>query len=353
MQATRSVKSKLLDFSTALLRLLPAELAHDIGMTAMKQPVFTRLLPGRMTNLPTALKTTVPGIGELSHPVALAAGFDKHALAPFAFAQLGFAALEIGTVTPRAQSGNPKPRMFRDVENRAIINRMGFNSEGSQTVLERLEQLNWPYPDVPIGINVGKNKNTSPEDAPEDFSHGLKTFKSVADYFVINISSPNTAGLRDLANADFLEILARDNRELLPKMWVKLDPDMPRQIFQDCVATIQELGYQGLVLSNTHKVSEPEAGGLSGHPLMSLSNRCLEWAYAVHKGELPIIASGGVLSGLDVLEKIRRGAHFVQIYSALVYRGPTAVQKILSELQAEMSLQGIEFLSEARGSHYD
>ena len=342
-----------LDAGTRLLRCLPAELAHDIGMKALQNRWFRSLLPNPEQSYDKSLAMDVPGIGRLAHPIGLAAGFDKNALAPAAFAQMGFSFIEVGTVTPRPQRGNPKPRMFRQPETRSIINRMGFNSDGAAVVKKRLAGHHWHHHSTPLGVNIGKNKDTREEDALADFNYGLATFAGLADYFVINISSPNTAGLRDLANADFLETLAKDNATLLKRMWVKLDPDMPRAVFQDLIQVIGEQGYQGLILANTHKVMRPEAGGLSGHPLISLANRCLEWAFEVHRGEIPTIASGGVISGLDVLEKIKRGADAVQIYTALVYRGPHAVFKILTELQAEMSLLGIDFLSEAKGSQFN
>lgn len=351
-KVSNSFTVKFGDFGAAALRMLPAETAHNLGLKILNTPLLRPIHQEVWRKLAKNMEMNVPGIGNLAHPIGLAAGFDKHGLALAGFAQLGLSSLELGTVTPRPQLGNPKPRMFRYKEQMAIINRMGFNSHGSSRVKERLEALAWDHDLAPLGINIGKNKDTSESAAIEDFNHGLQTFKDHAKYFVINISSPNTQGLRDLANEDFLENLARDNKALKDKMWLKLDPDMSRQKLQSIIETVCKVGFQGVILSNTHKVSWPQAGGQSGHPLAMISNRSLEWAHEVHKGELPMIASGGVLSGSDVIQKVARGACAVQIYSALVYRGPWAVVKLLEEVQAEMDNLGIHFLSDFLGSHY-
>ncbi|SME96852.1 quinone-dependent dihydroorotate dehydrogenase [Pseudobacteriovorax antillogorgiicola] len=349
---SRSFATKLGSFGTACLRLLPAETAHNLGIKLLASPMFSYLPRPNLSPLFENMTSHVPGVGSLPHPIGLAAGFDKHCLAPHGFSRLGLSFLEVGTVTPRPQEGNPKPRMFRYPEQKAIINRMGFNSHGSERVRERLQELDWDHNQTPLGVNIGKNKSTTELAAIEDFNHGLQTFRGMAKYYVVNISSPNTAGLRDLANDEFLKQLAKDNQDIREKIWFKLDPDMSRVKLQSLIETICDAGFQGVILSNTHKVSWPEAGGQSGHPLMSLSNRSLEWAYQVHQGQLPMIASGGILSGGDILQKIVRGACAVQIYSALVYRGPWVVAKLLEELKAEMDAQGIQFLSDAIGTHY-
>ena len=349
---SNSLSVRFGDLGTACLRCLPAETAHNIGIKLLRSPFFTWLPRPNYLPLQKDLGVHVPGIGNLAHPIGLAAGFDKHAMAPAGFARLGLSFLEVGTVTPRPQAGNPKPRMFRYPEQMAIINRMGFNSHGSSKVEERLNKLQWNHDIAPLGVNIGKNKDTSEQAAIEDFNHGLRTFKDHGKYFVINISSPNTQGLRDLANDDFLKQLANDNKDLTSKMWLKLDPDMSREKLQSLIESVCQLGFQGVILSNTHKVSWPQAGGQSGHPLAMISNRSLEWAYDVHKGQLPMIASGGVLTGSDVIQKIARGACAVQIYSALVYRGPWAVLKLLEEVKAEMDNLEIQFLSDFIGSHY-
>lgn len=341
------------DFGTACLRLLPAEMAHEFALWMMAKGVLDFMPLPYVEPLAAGMQVGLPGIGRLSHPLGLAAGFDKHAKAPAAFAGLGFASLEVGTVTPRPQPGNPKPRLFRQPEQRALINRMGFNSDGAAVVAERLRRLNWQHERVPLGVNCGKNKETPPERAIDDYLQVISTCRDLARYFVVNISSPNTPGLRDLATPAFVRDLAGElGGQLLPRVWVKLDPDMSRREFQALVAAIAEHGFQGIIVSNTHRVVHPEVGGQSGHPLASQATACLEWAYEAHHGGLPMIASGGVLSGADVYQKLARGASAVQIYTALVYRGPWVVVRLLVELAAELKLRGLAHVQDAIGTYY-
>jgi dihydroorotate dehydrogenase len=265
---------------------------------------------------------------------------------------MGFSFVEIGTVTPRPQPGNAKPRVFRYPEQRALINRMGFNSEGAATVADRLGRRRWDHDKVPLGVNCGKNKDTPNERALSDFLQVLEATKDRARYFVVNVSSPNTPGLRELATPEFLHGLADETGPLLARLWVKLDPDLPRKEFQALIAVLVERGFQGVIVSNTHRVTFPEVGGQSGHPLMAPSTACLEWAYDVHRGELPMIATGGILSGADVFHKLARGALAVQIYTALVYRGPWVVAQLLTELAQELRLRGFATAQDAIGSYY-
>ncbi|MCX6129546.1 MAG: quinone-dependent dihydroorotate dehydrogenase [Proteobacteria bacterium] len=347
-----SPSARMLSLGTGLLRLLPAEIAHDLSLWLMQRDLLRWLPLPSLTPLLEGLDAHVPGIGDLAHPIGLAAGFDKNARAPLAFSRLGLSFLEIGTITPRPQQGNPKPRLFRLEDQLGLINRMGFNGDGAEHILARLKHCAWNHDTVPMGINLGKNKDTSPEAAIEDYSHGLETFAPYGRYFVINVSSPNTEGLRGLANAEFLKELAFRHQKVLNRIWVKLDPDMQKKSFQSLVESIAAAGFQGLILTNTHRVEGPEKGGMSGHPLATQANACLEWAYEVTKGGLPLIASGGILSGQDVFQRIARGASATQIYSSLVYRGPLAVALMLQELKMEMKLQGFRFLSDLKGSYY-
>ncbi len=349
-----STLARFLRWGTAALRLLPAETAHDVGMWLLERQMMNRLplpLPS-ITGLIEGMSAHLPGIGDLAHPIGLAAGFDKNARAPRGFAEMGLSFLEIGTITPRPQAGNPKPRLFRLDDQAGLINRMGFNSDGAERVAERLRRLHWQHEPVPMGINLGKNKDTDASAAIEDYSFGIETFAPYAKYFVINVSSPNTEGLRGLANEQFLRELAFRHRADLHRIWVKLDPDMPRRAFQSLVSALSDAGFQGLLLSNTHRVDLPEKGGMSGHPLAAQATACLEWAHEVLGDRLPIIASGGILSGQDVFQRIARGASAVQIYTSLVYRGPLTVLWMLQELRAEMDLRGYRFLSDVKGSYY-
>jgi dihydroorotate dehydrogenase len=346
--------SKIGAWGTSLLRCLPAELAHDIGMWALKHQVLDYLPQPSSMHGSVNLSTEIGHLGHLPHPFLLAAGFDKHCLAPGAFFKMGFAGVELGTVTPQPQPGNPKPRMFRHEDTRSLINRMGFNSDGHAVVHKRLKNHRDSLPRGSIvGVNLGKNKVTAPELAVNDFLQGLHLFDAVSDYLVINISSPNTPGLRALARPDFITSLAGEARSFVNKTWIKLDPDIERHDFQAIVHAITDQDFAGFILSNTHRVDWPQAGGLSGHPLLSQSNTVLEWAWEVHRGLKPMMASGGVLSGIDAYQKIIRGACAVQLYSALVYRGPGAVLSIHTELQHELKLHGFSTMSEAIGVFYD
>jgi len=351
---SRQILSSLFaDLGTAFLRLLPAELAHDVGMSLLRAGALNYLPEPAIESAMAGMKVRLPGIGDLPHPIGLAAGFDKNCWCPSAFVRMGFSMVEIGTVTPFGQAGNPKPRLFRQNEQRSLINRMGFNGDGAAIVSSRLKMLNWNNDRVPIGINCGKNKITPNERAIQDYRQVMDAFKGLSRYFVINISSPNTPGLRELATPVFIEQLAEEVGHERSKIWIKIDPDMERREFQGLIATIADRGFQGVILSNTHRVSFPEVGGQSGHPLMALSTACLEWAWEVHKGHLPMIASGGVLSGIDVFQKLSRGASAVQIYTALVYRGPWVVWKLLLELNAEMRLRGFSCIEDFIGSYYE
>jgi len=338
---------------TALLRNLPAEAAHDVGMWLLEKGIMDKLPAPSLSTLSSNLQTIVPGIGQLKHPIGLAAGFDKNCRAPQGFARMGFAFLEVGTVTPRPQDGNPKPRLFRYPNERAIINRMGFNSHGAPTVAQRLKAANWNHDFVPLGVNIGKNKITPNSEAVLDYLQVLEAFDGLEKYFVINISSPNTVGLRELANPDFINLLADHLASKISKTWIKLDPDLNKKDFQKNIEAITGAGFQGVILSNTHRVEWPESGGQSGHPLLAQSTSCLEFAYEVHKGQLPMIASGGILSGADIYQKLIRGACAVQIYTALVYGGPWVVLNLLEQLYAELQLRGFNSIEEVIGRYYD
>jgi dihydroorotate dehydrogenase len=332
--------------------MLPPEVAHDIGLFAMERGLLKMLPTPATPQLVTPLQVTIPGLGRIRHPIGLAAGFDKNGRCPEAFEHMGMSFIEIGTVTPLPQPGNPKPRLFRYPETQSIINRMGFNSEGAEAVMRRLRQLNWSSTRVPLGVNVGKNKNTAPEQAIKDYTTGIETFAPNATWITINISSPNTPGLRSLATPEFIKDMAHAAGIYRNRCWIKLDPDMDKPTLQRLISTIAEQDFAGVIISNTHRVEWPQAGGQSGHPLLSPSNTCLEWTWQVTKGSLPIIATGGVLSGIDAFHKIARGAVGIQIYTALVYRGPGAVYRICEELAHELKLRGFASVEDAIGSCY-
>lgn len=339
---------------TKMARCLPAELAHNLALSVTRNSTLSSLLKvSSGSNAAYRFSDLHSLFSELRHPVGLAAGFDKNAIACKGMANLGFSFLEVGTVTKRPQKGNSKPRMFRLVDQMAIVNRMGFNNDGVDSAAKKVELFKKTNHAFPVGINIGKNKETPLDVAIEDYLFCYEKVRDVCDYIVVNISSPNTPDLRNLATTHFVANLAAN---VLPgdrrRIFVKLDPDLSKGHFQDLIAEIVSASFGGVILSNTMKVSSPQRGGLSGHPLLSSSNQLLEWAYEVHKGNLFTIASGGVLTGIDVFNKISRGAHLVQIYSALVYRGPFVVKSILRELAEHMHEKGFDHISDLRCSIY-
>ncbi|XP_053555425.1 dihydroorotate dehydrogenase (quinone), mitochondrial isoform X2 [Bombina bombina] len=305
------------------------------------------------------------------NPVGLAAGFDKHAEAVDGLFKLGFGFVEIGSVTPKPQKGNPTPRVFRLHQDRAIINRYGFNSHGVEVVRQRLlerveKQKRLTAGGMPLGINLGKNKTT--EDAADDYMQGVRELGPLADYLVINVSSPNTPGLRDLQGREQLYNLldkvvrARDalSCEQKPALLVKIAPDLSARDKKDIASVLIELGIDGLIVTNT-TISRPstlqdpqscESGGLSGVPLRDLSTETVREMYALTAGKIPIIGVGGVSSGLDALQKIRAGASLVQLYTALVYQGPPVVTTVTHELEKLLIDQGFSCVTEAVGADH-
>ena len=340
------------EIGTAFIRRFPAEFAHDLTMKLLERGVM-RLLPQPLYHPEIlGLGTQLPAIGELLHPIGLAAGLDKNCQAPTAFAGMGLAFVEVGTVTPRAQTGNAKPRLFRQCSQGGLVNRMGFNNLGAKEIAGRVANFKKQKGTPPLGVNLGKNKDTPIERALDDYVALIAVFAPLADYLVVNISSPNTSDLRSLAEEGFVRQLADASHNHLGKIWIKLDPDMGKAAMQKVINAIAASGFAGVILTNTHKVNYPTQGGQSGHPLMALSTACLEWAYEVHRGELAMIGSGGILSGVDIYQKVIRGAAAVQIYTALIYRGPWAALALMRELAEELKLHGFRCLKDAIGSYY-
>jgi len=333
-----------------LLRCLPAEVAHRLGVAFLKTSIGRYCFSYGLNLETTGMSSSIPGLNECPHPIGLAAGFDKNAEILQGLSQLGFSFIEVGTVTPQAQSGNTKPRLFRQ-DPYALINRMGFNNKGAAVIAARLKSSPlWKYP--PIGVNIGKNRTTPLKQALDDYLLGIETFSSLADYLVINVSSPNTPKLRDLANKSFINELSRQAHNHLGKLWLKLDPDMKKKDFQSVVDVLMQQKWRGLILTNTHKVDDPHRGGLSGVPLKTLATNRLEWAWEVHKGQLPMIGVGGIFTGEDIWQKLIRGAVAVQIYTAFAYDGPRIVSRLIQELACVMKKHRVKQLSESIGSYY-
>lgn len=318
------------------------ETAHDIVIrmleTAQRLPLGGQALRLLAGTPPAGLATEVFGL-KFPNPIGLAAGFDKDCLLPRALCALGFGFLELGSVTLEPQEGNEKPRMFRLPEHKAIINRMGFNSRGAERAARNLKNMG-RLP-VPIGINLGLNKGAVKEDAPALYAKTFSILEPYGDYFVVNVSSPNTTGLRDLQEKLQLKKILIAIQAVNPNkrpILVKAAPDISDEMLADIVEVARECG-QGLVLSNTTisrdgipSDAQEIRGGLSGAPLRRRSTDLIAKAHRLAP-DLPIIGVGGVFTGGDALEKLNAGASLVQIYTSLVYRGPSAPSRIVRELQ--------------------
>lgn len=298
------------------------------------------------------------------NPIGLAAGFDKHANVYPGLAALGFGFVEVGTLTPRPQAGNPKPRIFRLAEEQALINRMGFNNEGIEKAKISFNRL--PRPTIPIGINLGKNKDTPNERATEDYVRGLSLLYPYGDYFVINVSSPNTKGLRDLQDQDALSNLLDtllEQRAALAKqtkirrpLLLKIAPDLSEEELAKIAATAIESNIDGIIATNTtisrdgvSSSLKEETGGLSGKPLNQRSTEMIRSIYRITQGKLPIIGVGGVFSGQDAYDKLRAGASLIQIYTSMIYHGPFAAKMINQQLLEILERDQVSSISEIVG----
>ena len=344
---------------TKVLRSLPAEKAHTTTIKLLRAGLGPKTKP---VDAPE-LQTTVGGL-TLPNPVGLAAGFDKNAEVPDAMLRAGFGFVECGTVTPRPQAGNPKPRLFRLPEHAAVINRMGFNNEGLDAFARRL-RARYGRPGL-VGANLGANKDS--EDRIADYVEGLTRLWGLSDYFTINISSPNTPGLRKLQGADEMdELLGRlqETRNVLREdgpdfpLFLKVAPDLDEASVPRVVEQVRTYGFDALIVANT-TIDRPaeigarwadEAGGLSGQPLFEKSTRLLRQFYEATKGELDLIGVGGIASGEQAYAKIRAGAKAVQVYSALVYAGPGLVGEICADLSARLKADGFGSIAEAVGAN--
>jgi len=331
-----------------LLFRLDPETAHQLTLKLIRlggyQP-FRAILNGMYA----APEKPVQAFGlTFRNPVGLAAGYDKDAIAFRGLAALGFGHVEVGTVTPLPQSGNPRPRLFRLVEDRALINRLGFPGQGAEFVARQLTAARRP-PSVVLGVNLGKNKDTPLEEAVEDYVVLLRRFLPLADYLVINVSSPNTVGLRRLQGREMLEGLlgqiARERAALAPDLsgrkplLVKLAPDLSDEELDDALEVILRTGMDGVIATNTtlgrtglRSARREEAGGLSGDPLRVRSEAVLRRVVKRLDGRLPAVSAGGIMSPEDAKTRLEAGAALVQVYTGLVYAGPGLVKDILQKV---------------------
>jgi dihydroorotate dehydrogenase len=334
-----------------LLFLAEAEKAHNLSLAALKiAPLPAFDIDNKL------LQQTVAGL-DFANPVGLAPGYDKNAEVPVEIMRLGFGFAEVGTLTPLPQTGNPRPRLFRLVEDEAVINRMGFNNDGQAAAIARLRNIPANSLRGPLGVNIGANKDS--EDRVADYASGVRNMAPYADYLTINISSPNTPGLRALQDKGALDDLLARSMAARPDetpVFLKVAPDLEPADIDDIVEVSMARGIAALIVSNT-TISRPplkshyasESGGLSGAPLRDLAHQRLCDFRKASGGAIPLIGVGGISSADDAYARIRAGASLVQIYSALVYRGPGLARRINKGLVRLLQKDGFASIADAVG----
>ncbi|MCA0209792.1 MAG: quinone-dependent dihydroorotate dehydrogenase [Proteobacteria bacterium] len=353
-----SLLASLTDSAYALVRPIvhatDGEAAHNLTLSAL-QP----LPRARQALTSPALATELAGL-KFPNPVGLAPGFDKDARVAHVMPHFGFGFVEVGTLTPLPQEGNPRPRLFRLVEDQAVINRMGFNNGGQEKAAERIRCLRRYGLPVPLGINIGANKDSA--DRIADYARGTAAMAPLADYLTVNISSPNTPGLRALQDKGSLEALLDGVAAAQPAgaakpVFLKVAPDLEPADIDDIVAVAFDKGLAAVIVSNTTIVRPAlasryagEAGGLSGAPLAGLALQRVRDFHSASGGKLPLVAAGGVASPEQAWERIRAGASLVQIYSAMVYEGPGLAARIAHGLEKLAVRDGFARVSDAVGT---
>jgi len=333
---------------------LDPETAHDLAIKSLK----FNLLPSKVFEVEDEQMLNIKLLGKnFPNPIGLAAGFDKSAEAYNPLLKLGFGFVEVGTVTPLKQFGNSKPRIFRLEDDRALINRLGFNNDGMEIIKNR---INSNRKKGILGINIGPNKNT--KDQKNDFCLGLKNFFDIADYITINISSPNTEGLRDFHDQEKLKDLLlslnkkkKENKTDIPLL-LKVSPDIKDNHISEIIDVATKSDISAIIITNTTdgnrdnlKSEIKEQGGLSGEPLQQISTNMIKKFYKKLNGKIPIIGVGGVNSGKSAYEKIVAGASLLQLYTGFVYRGPSAAKDIKKELIQILKSEGIKNIENAVG----
>lgn len=344
-----------------LLFCLDAERAHDLTITAMRKNLVPGIPPPETPGLKVSLWNKM-----FPNPLGLAAGFDKNAAVIGPVLGLGFGFTEVGTVTPRAQPGNPKPRIFRETRTHAVINRMGFPNQGLRAFQENLTHFleQKPRPPGLVGLNIGMNKDTKKPE--KDYAILIRALAPMADYLTVNISSPNTPGLRNFQKPEnfkkligaILEERARTCGAHPPPVLVKLAPDLKRDEQKDLARLAVEMRLEGLILSNT-TLARPKAlpqkfahekGGLSGAPLREKADRILKNFYRLTEGQIPLVGVGGIETADHAYQKIKNGATLIQLYTGLVYQGPSIAHDILAGLQTCMERDGYDNITQAIGA---
>jgi dihydroorotate dehydrogenase len=353
--------SGLFGLGQSLLLALPPERAHDLAIKSLELGLYPR------ASQPDDKRLVQHLFGlDFPNPIGMAAGFDKNARVAGELLGMGFGFVEVGTLTPRAQSGNASPRLFRSIADRAIINRLGFNNEGQDAALQRLK----PRAGGVVGVNLGAGRDS--KDRIGDYVQGIARMAEVASYFTINISSPNTPGLRDLQAPEALDALlkrvqdaraatSRKHKGKPAALLVKLAPDIADENLTEVVRVIISHGVEGIVVSNTTLSREglrdqgfaKEAGGLSGRPLFARATRMLARIYKLTDGKLPLIGVGGIDSPETALAKIEAGASLIQLYTGLVFEGPSLIGRIKQALVEAMQCTGSSSLKLLIGARAD
>ena len=329
-------------FVRPLLFSLDAETAHHLTVALLQRAShFDPALRVLRSLQPSSKPKTLFGLN-FPNPIGLAAGLDKNGVALPAWAALGFGFVEIGTVTAKAQPGNPKPRIFRLPEQQALINRLGFNTDGADAIAQRLRALreSGRWPAVPVGINIGKSRTTPLEQARDDYLYSFRMLRDFADYITLNISSPNTPGLRELQEpeklSELLHAIGKETGTASKPLVVKISPDLSGTELKAILAVCEENGVSGIIATNTtldHSSIAPQldqAGGLSGAPLQDQSTALVREINA--RSTIPVIASGGIFDAESAREKFQAGGQLIQLYTGLIYRGPQLLREIMGSL---------------------
>lgn len=350
-----------------LLFSLPPETSHELALHALQfSPALVKRLAGTPVNATTFGPLKRFGLS-FANPVGLAAGFDKDGVALMGLSELGFGHIEAGTVTFHPQPGNPRPRLFRLKEDKALINRAGFNNKGAAAFVRHVAHSR---PSCVLGVSIGKSKIVPLEKAVDDYLKSFSLVHPIADYVAVNVSSPNTPGLRSLQQADqlkqLLQALQERNLELsrtgpVRPILVKLSPDLHEEELEFIVDVLKETGVAGIIATNTtisreglrtskEKVNAVGEGGLSGAPLRQVSNRMLARLHQLANGNIPLIGVGGIFNAEDAWQKICAGASLVQLYTGFIYEGPSIVNQINEGLHQRLTSAGFKSLDEAVGS---
>jgi len=348
---------KAYDLAKPALFALPAETAHRVIhrlLHGVQDTPVEGALRDRYAVDDDRLRTEVFGL-EFDTPVGVAAGFDKNAELPSILTALGFSHVEVGGITAERQPGNPRPRLFRLPEDGALVNRMGFNNEGADRIGARMDDTD--LPDAPVGVNIGKSKSTPLDEAPSDYRYTYERVADAGDYFVVNVSSPNTPGLRDLQHRESLErILGGLVDAGAAPLLVKLSPDLAAPAIEEALAVVDELNLAGVVATNTtverpsglRNPNRAERGGLSGKPIEERATGTIK--FIAERTDVPIVGVGGVTDAAGAYRKIRAGASVVQLYTGLVYEGPSLAHDINRGLLDLLERDGFDSVEAAVGA---